>query len=511
MLSKVNTAALYGLNAMPVVVETDITRGMPGFYIVGLADVTIKEARERIRSAIINSGYEFPVERIVINISPADIRKKGSYFDLPMAMGILADTRQIMTDDLESWCFIGELSLDGRLKRVNGVLSMLTALKENSDGCDMKKIVIPSGNAKEAGLVADLDIYYADRLSEVLNHFNMKCRMCRVKPWKISDVKDERENICPDFYDVKGQEAAKRAIMVAASGGHGLLMTGSPSTGKTMLAERIPNIMPKLNFDEILEITRVYSVSGRLSESNQLVTQRPFRRPHHRITGTSLIGGGMIPVPGEITLANKGVLFLDELGEFNRNVIDLLRQPLEEKKIDISRLGNKYTYPADFLLVAATNPCKCGYYGDAERECTCSAGEVERYRNKISGPIMDRIDLHIRLHNIKYEEYRNAESLDSKEMRKRIETAREIQDERFQNTSIRVNAQMNIKLLEKYVSLGKYEEDFLQSAYINYKLNPRTLTKIKKVARTVADLRQSDAVELMDLSEAIQYREDGLR
>lgn len=510
MLSKINTAAIYGMNGISVSVETDISRGMPGFYIVGLADTTIKEARERIRSAITNSGYSFPLERIVINISPADIRKRGSYFDLPMSMGILADTHQVMTDDFESWCFIGELSLDGKLKRVNGILSILMALKDEFKLCGIKNIVIPSGNMNEASLVAGLDIYHAEKLSDVVNHFNMKKMMKMVGMRDLSKLTCNTDNPL-DFCDVKGQEAAKRAIMVAVSGGHGILMTGSPSTGKTMIAERIPGIMPSLEFEEILEITKAYSLGGHLNENNQLVTNRPFRRPHHKITGTALIGGGVIPMPGEITLANKGVLFLDELGEFNRNVIDLLRQPLEEKKIVLSRLGKRYTYPADFLLVAATNPCKCGYYGDPDRECTCSAGDVERYRNKISGPIMDRIDLHIRLNNIKYEEYLDMTSLDSKKMKKKIYLARQRQIERFGGSPFKTNGQMSLKDVDKYVKLEKYEEEFLQSAYTKYKLNPRTLNKIKKVARTIADLRNSDKVELMDLSEAIQYREEALK
>lgn len=505
MLSKINTAALSGLNAMPVSVETDITRGMPGFYIVGLADVTIKEARERIRSAIINSGYEFPVERIVINISPAYIRKRGSYFDLPMAMGILADTRQIMTDELESWGFVGELSLDGKLKKVDGLLSMLMALRDNAE-CRVNKIVVPAGNSEEAGLISDMEVYAAESLPEILDHFNKNSQLRKIVPFRISQV---NKDIKQDFHDVKGQEEAKRAIMIAVAGGHGILMTGSPSTGKTMLAERIPGIMPALDFDEILEVTKIYSVSGHLGEINPLACVRPFRRPHHKITGASLIGGGAVPMPGEITLANKGVLFLDEFGEFDRNVIDLLRQPLEDKKIDISRLGTGYTYPADFLLVAAMNPCKCGYYGDEQRECTCSPGEIQRYRNKISGPIMDRIDIHIRLHNIKYEEYVSGNSLSSKEMRCGIETAKKIQHERFTGTSISSNGQMTMKMIEKYVSLDECEEEFLKDAYKKYILNPRTLTKIKKVARTIADLRKSKNVELMDLSEAIRYREEG--
>ncbi len=509
MLSRINTAAVYGLDALAVSVETDITRGLPGFYIVGLADVTVKEARERIRSAVLNSECEFPMERIVINIAPADIRKKGSCLDLPMAIGILAGTHQIMTDELKDWCFMGELSLDGKIRRVSGLLPMLTVLEEQG----IRRAVVPYDNRKEAALLSKIEIYPARNLKDVVEAFNMRKPLKRQMHSKNIEGVESKPGF--DFSEVKGRENAKRAIMIAVAGGHGLLMTGTPSTGKTMLAERIPTIMPPMSFEEIMEVTKIYSSAGLLDEKRQFITERPYRNPHHNITGVSLTGGGIIPKPGEITLAHKGVLFLDELAEFRRDTIDLLRQPLEEKQIAISRLEHKYVYPADFLLIAASNPCKCGYYGDEEKECTCTASEIQKYRGKISGPVMDRIDLHIRLHNIKYDELKDRRGMSSERMRKTIVAARDLQRERFaklfRSEKFSLNGNLGIRQVDKVIILGREEESFLQAAYERYMLNPRVLFKIKKVARTIADIAGREYVRTEDLSEAIQYREEASR
>ncbi len=509
MLADIKTAAVHGIDALPVSVETDITRGLPGFYIVGLADVTVKEARERIRSAIVNSGCDFPMERIVINIAPADIRKRGSCLDLSMAMGILAGTHQIMTDDIGNWSFIGELSLDGKIRKVNGLLPMLSVLEESG----VKRAVVPYDNRKESELLTKIEVFPAKSLREVFDAFNMIKPLKRMRPEGLSKYAEVSPEV--DFSDVKGQENAKRAIAIAVAGGHGLLMTGTPSTGKTMLAERIPTVMPPMTFDEIKEVTKIYSSSGLLNEGGRFITQRPYRNPHHNITGIGLTGGGGIPKPGEITLAHKGVLFLDELAEFKRDTIDLLRQPLEEKQIVISRLGYKYVYPADFLLIAASNPCKCGYYGDEEKECTCTAAEIQKYKGRISGPIMDRIDLHIRLHNVKYDELKTACALSSEDMLKMITEARKAQKQRFSERlphgKFVLNGSLGIAQAEALIDIGKTEEEFLRRAYGRYMLNPRTLFKIKKVARTIADIAGKENIDTTDISEAIQYRGEEVR
>lgn len=503
MLSVISTAALHGLDAVAVNVETDITNGLPVFHIVGLADVGVKEARERIRSAVVNSGCRMPTARIIINMSPADVRKRGTHLDLPMAMGILADTGQILAEETRGCVFIGELSLDGTIRRVNGILPMLLQMER----LGFRSAVIPQGNRREAGLVRGIDLYPASHLREVIDHFNLAAPLPRIG-------RDERqfpngeEPGGPDFVDVRGQEYAKRAIVIAAAGGHGLLMTGSPSTGKTMLAERIPSILPRMNYEEILEVTRIYSVAGLLDEKLPYIMVRPFRSPHHSITPAGLVGGGAVPVPGEITLADKGVLFLDEFGEFDRGTIDMLRQPLENRKIEISRLSERFVFPADFLLVAAANPCRCGYYGDEEHECRCTASEIERYRSRISGPIMDRIDLHITLRNVRYRELTGGTSITSAQMREQVERARRIQEERFRGTDVQRNGQLDSRTAEQFIWFDEEAQSRLGMLYDAYALNPRTFLKIRKVARTIADLEGAEQVRWEHIAEAVQYREE---
>lgn len=505
MLSKINAATVHGIEAVPVVIETDISRGLPALNVVGLADMTVKEAKERIRSAILNSGCEYPTGRITINMAPADIRKKGSHMDLPMAVGILASSRQLFDDSLKEYCFIGELSLDGNINKVTGILPIVMAMRREG----IKKVVIPFVNKEEAGLVEGIDVYAAKNLGEIIDHFNLNKKMTPIG--SISSIEDcggqEISADAMDFADVRGQEYAKRAITIAVAGGHGILMTGSPSTGKTMISERIPTIMPKMTYEEVVQSTMIYSVAGLLNEKMPFVSKRPFRRPHHRITPAGLIGGGTYPRPGEITLASGGVLFLDEVGEFDRNLIDTLRQPLEEKKISIVRQGETYIFPADFMLVAATNPCKCGYYGDPEHECKCSQHEIDAYQSKISGPIMDRIDMHLKLMPIKYKELTGGKLTTSEDMRSEVEAARMIQRERFSGTDIKLNHQMSDHMADKYILLDGESKRLLEQAYGTLKLNPRTYLKVKKVARTIADIDHSKTVGVQHIAEALQYRE----
>lgn len=503
MLSKVNTGTIYGIEAISVVIETDIARDMPALNIVGLADTTIKEARERIRTAMQNSGCQFPMGRVTVNMAPADMRKKGSHLDLPMAIGIIASSQQMFTEELSEYCFLGELSLDGSINQVTGVLPMVWALNK----AGFRKVIVPYENRREAALIKESEIYGAKDLGQVVDHFNLVERLKQYTGhYEIGDT-----DLGPviDFADVKGQEYAKRALTIAVSGGHGILMTGSPATGKTMLAERIPTIMPEMTYDEIIDATIIYSVAGLLGEDRPYISKRPFRRPHHKITPAGLVGGGQYPRPGEITLASGGVLFLDEFAEFDRNLIDTLRQPLEEKRIAISRMGDTFVYPADFLMVAATNPCKCGYFGDPDHECRCTRHDIEMYRSRISGPIMDRIDIHIRLIPVKYRELTGGKLLSSADMRATVNKAREMQAERLRECGCYLNSQMNIHDMEKYVVLDVESRRLLEQAYGTLKLNPRTLQKMKKVARTIADMEGSDTVGVQHVAEALQYREQG--
>lgn len=505
MLSKINTATIRGIEAVQVTVETDLGRGMPAMNVVGLVDTTIKEAKERIRTAILNSGCQFPSGRLTINMAPADIRKRGSHLDLPMAMGILQGSRQILGADIDEYCFMGELSLDGSVNKVTGVLPMVNAMAKNG----VQKFVVPFENREEAALVRGVEIYPASTLTEIITHFNLKKRIDSMEAVAEMSCGAVNESSGPDFADVKGQEYAKRAITVAVAGGHGMVMTGSPSTGKTMLAERIPTIMPDMTYEEILEASIIYSVAGLLDEDRPFISERPFRRPHHKITAAGLIGGGAYPRPGEITLASGGVLFLDEFGEFDRNLIDTLRQPLEEKRICITRLGDTYVYPADFLMVAATNPCKCGYYGDPDHECRCTARDVEMYRSRISGPIMDRIDMHLKLIPVRYRELTGGTVTSSAEMRERVSGARRRQKIRLAGTGLELNSQMNDHTTDALVELDIESRRLLEQAYGTLKLNPRTLLKVKKMSRTIADLDGCDTVGVQHVAEALQYREQG--
>ncbi len=505
MISKVYSAVIRGIEAVPVTIETDIEKGMPGLIITGLADATVKEAAVRVKAAITNSGFRFPKGKISINIAPAGIRKRGSALDLGLAVGILAASGQVLQSRINQYLIAGELSLDGSICSTPGILNMA----DEAARCG-RSIVVPTVNMGEAAMIRDLDVYTADSLSEIIAHLNEEEHIEPVIGGYDSAYFDA-VNHAPklDFSDVKGQEQAKRALMIAAAGGHGVLMTGSPSTGKTMLAERVPGIMPPMSYEEIIQTTKVYSAAGLLTEEMPYIMERPFRRPHHSVTKAGLIGGGNYPRPGEITLASSGILFLDELAEMDPGVVDALREPLERKTVSLIRGGDTYTFPADFLFLAASNPCRCGYYGDPDHKCTCTPGEIARYRQKISGPIMDRIDIHLELRGVAYSDLEKKEGLSTAEMRERVISARKRQEDRFKGTGIKLNSQMTDKMTNELAELGKRGRELLKNAYISLKLSPRTMVRTIKISRTIADINGRSEISAQDVSEALQYSRYG--
>lgn len=501
MFSKAYSATIQGIDGIIVSVEADVSDGLPLFDMVGLLNSEVKEARERVRIALKNSGYMLPAKRITVNLSPADIRKEGTVFDLPVAIAILAAFGHVLEENLINTLIIGELSLNGKVAKVNGVLPLVYSAMERG----FKRCVVPKENAGEGAVVSGIKTYGVSSLKEavtLLNDFKSK------EPETI-DIKNLFDNSYKeddlDFSDVAGQFAVKRAIEIAVSGMHNILMIGPPGTGKTMLAKRIPTIMPKLTFEESMEISKIYSVAG-LLDRQALITKRPFRSPHHTITSTALIGGGAIPKPGEISLAHLGVLFLDELAEFKKNTIEVLRQPLEEKVVNISRLNASFSYPAGFMLVSSINPCPCGYFPDRNK-CNCSLNMVKRYLGKISKPLLDRFDICIETMQIDYKELQAKKKEESSaQIRKRIYGARQIQMERYKGQDIWFNSQLTPRRIKKYCILDEGVEDLLEQAFVKMNLSARAYHRILKVARTIADLDQSKKISKKHISEAICYR-----
>jgi magnesium chelatase family protein len=504
MLSKVYTTSIFGLEGYIIAVETDISSGMVSFFMVGLPDLAVRESRERVSAAIKNNGFFFPAQRITINLAPADIKKEGSYFDLPIAIGILLSSSQIYPqENVEEYILLGELSLDGSIKGVKGVLPMvLSALRGG-----YRKMIVPKENAVEAALVGEGEIYAAETLYDVVQH------LCTAKKLERAYADTDelmRRTTCHDldFSDVKGQEPVKRAMEIAAAGGHNLLMIGPPGSGKTMLAKRFPTILPDMGREESLETTKIYSVAGLLNAEMPMVMQRPFRSPHHTISGIALVGGGRIPKPGEVSLAHNGVLFLDEFAEFQSIALEGLRQPMEDGRVTIARGNASVTYPASFMLLASMNPCPCGYYNDPEHTCHCTQAAIDRYLQKISGPILDRIDIIVQVNVERYEklQYRSEQIETSAEIKQRIERARAIQEARFGKDGIHCNAQMTPKHLERWCGLGEAESELMKSAFSRYRLSARGFHRILKLARTIADLQQCDTIGNEHLTEALQYR-----
>uniref|UniRef100_UPI0040570CB2 YifB family Mg chelatase-like AAA ATPase n=1 Tax=Alistipes sp. TaxID=1872444 RepID=UPI0040570CB2 len=504
MFVKTYAGAIVGIDAVKVTVEVNLTGGGIGLYLVGLPDNAIKESEERIRAAFENCERRFSGKKIVVNLAPADLRKEGSAFDLPIAVGILAAMEQVIIERLSETLFLGELSLDGSLRGVKGVLSI--AAKAREEG--LKRVVVPMENAPEAAVVGDVEVIGVNHLSEVIEWLNGDREIKPMTPLHEEAACEETNRYAEDFSDVKGQAHVKRALEIAAAGGHNVIMIGAPGSGKTMLARRIPTILPPLSLEEALETTKIHSVAGKLGSMRGLLNGRPFRTPHHTASPVALIGGGQSPQPGEVSLAHNGVLFLDELPEFGRSVLEVLRQPLEDKRITVSRAKYSVEYPANFTLVASMNPCPCGYYNHPEKECSCPPGSVHRYLNRISGPLMDRIDLHIEVTPVSIQEMASdAPEETSAAIRERVIRARKVQMERFRGVSgVYTNAMMNTKMLRTYCRLEPSSARLLERAMERLSLSARAYDRILKVARTIADLASSEEITAAHIAEAINYR-----